>query len=518
MPETNARTSERTDKKLHKVGRYHHDYRLKPDGAAEWTRSRVPLTRRHWLKWRGVYNPRTLARERILADKMPLWWTLGLGGLVVVTPFLPNPMINVAAIFCMFAAINVLWTLIIGTAGIFSLATLAVVGMAGYAAAAANVYLGLPWPLMFLVGPLVGFAIGGILALPSTRLDGLYYALLTMGVAEICRIFVTQLRALAPMNGSINKVGSFIPEDWFLQREGLLLGFAGAFLLLLAALLVFRLVNSERLGLLLRAAKMSREDEAFSEACGIDFRRARLYVFLISSAALGVCGAFYAMYYRSISPSVFSLDQLLLLFAMMVIGGLGRSEGAVLGAAIVIVIDKGLIELGPLRIILIAAIMLLVTVFAHEGLTGARQQFRNFRNRKKGERRALRTEKGGEVMPEEATEIDDKQEIYYRRFNKRLRDELKTFITPELIEEHRQAPLGRHSDTLERVLNFFRRGDMPDKYAILRVDGAWDRFRIMALSGERGAPPRVVDDKEYASLSEAYHAVFLLRVNDLLES
>ena len=62
-----------------------------------------------------------------------------------------------------------------------------------------------------------------------------------------------------------------------LQRPGLLLGFAGAFVLLLCALLVFRLVNTERLGLLLQSA---REDEAFAEAIGIDYRNARLQVFL----------------------------------------------------------------------------------------------------------------------------------------------------------------------------------------------------------------------------------------------
>ena len=122
-------------------------------------------------------------------------------------------------------------------------------------------------------------------------------------------------------------------------------------------------------------------------------------------------------------------------------------------------------------------------------------------------------------MPEEATEIADKQEVYYRRFNKRLRDHLKTLITAELIEEHRRKPLGQHSDSLGRVLNFFRRGEMPDKYAILR-EGAMTNctYRVMAFSGVAGEPPRVVDDKHYKSLDEAYHAVFLLRVNDLLES
>jgi branched-chain amino acid transport system permease protein len=506
------------EKRFYQVGRKPWEVRLKPTGEGERARGRLPGTKRHWLKWRDVHNPKTLTRERVLIDKKPLWWSIGLALLAVITPFLPNSMISVVSIFCVYAAINVLWTLIVGTAGIFSLATLAIVGVSGYIAAAANVYLGVPWPFMLLIGPLAGLIFGAILAAPSTRLDGLYYALLTMGVAEICRVFVVQLRPLTASGGAITNVDSFIPKDWFLQRPGLLLGFGGAFLLLLGALLVWRLVNSERLGMLLRVAKTSREDEAFAEAVGIDFRRARLMVFIISSGALGVVGAFYAMYFRSISPQIFSLDQLLMLFAMMVIGGLGRAEGAVVGAAIVTLIDKGLIELGPPRIILVAVIMIAVTVFTREGLMGAREQFRDYRNRKSGERRARRTEKGGEAMPEEATEVHDKQELYYRRFNKRLRERLKLMITPELIAEHARDPLGHHSDALSRVLNYFRRGEMADKYVIHRMIPAEEKFRIMAVSGARGMPPRVVDDREYTDINEAYHAVFLLRVNDLLES
>ncbi|MCC6002166.1 MAG: branched-chain amino acid ABC transporter permease [Pararhodobacter sp.] len=501
---------------LHKVGNRRHEWMLRPEGRKTWQRRRLPLIGRHWLTWRGGHNPRTLERERRLADKRPLWWLVGLAGLVATAPFLSDAMLQIAIVFCVFAAINVIWTLIIGAAGILSLATMATVGLGAYAAAAANVYLGVPWPLMFPVGLLVGLMAGGLLALPSTRIDGLYYALLTIGVAEICRVSISQIRALAPQNSSINNVDSFIPQDWFLQRPGLLLGFASAFVLLLLALLLFRLVNSERLGLQLQAA---REDEEFSEAVGIDYKRARLLVFLIASGALGVIGAYYAMLYRSISLNIFSLDQLLLMFAMIVIGGMGRAEGAVIGTAIVVLIDRALIDLGPLRIILIAAVVIIVTLTTHRGLADARSQFRAYRNRIKSERRAARTRKGGEVMPEEATEIADKQLIAYRRFDKRLRDRLKALITPELIEEHRRAPLGPHSDALARVMNYFRRGEMSDKYAILQEGdpGSWT-YSVMALSGEPGKPPRVVDDRHYGSRDEAYHAVFLLRVNDLLES
>jgi branched-chain amino acid transport system permease protein len=120
-------------------------------------------------------------------------------------------------------------------------------------------------------------------------------------------------------------------------------------------------------------------------------------------------------------------------------------------------------------------------------------------------------------MPEVAIEIHDKQAIYYRRFDKRLRDRLKAMITPELVEEHRQRPLGQHSDTLSRVLNYFRRGEVADKYAIMRQTGKFHSYKIVAFSGVRGAPPRLVDDRVCKDINEAYHAVFLLRVNDLME-
>lgn len=504
-----------TGRKFYDIGQRPGEYMFEVAGDELLHRRRLPFTRRHLLKWRSRLNPKTLQQERYLADKKPLWWTVALGLLAVSGPFLSNQALTIASIFCIFTAINLLWTLIIGTAGIFSLATLAVVGIGGYVAAGLNVYAGLPWPFMFLAGGLAGLVFGGFLALPSTRLDGLYYALLTMGFAEICRVFVQQLKPLSAMNGSINNVDSFIPEDWALQRPGLLLGFAGAFVLMLLALLTFRIVNSERLGMLLQTA---REDEAFAEATGIDFRRARLHVFLISSAGLGVIGAFYAQFYGSISPSVFSLDQLMLLFAMIVIGGLGRAEGAAIGTAIVVLIDKGMLDLGPLRILLVAAIMLAVTLFTNNGLAGVREQFRNWRRRKQSEARARRSEKGGDVMPEEAIEIADKQAIYFRRFQKRLRDRLKALITPAMIEEHRLNPLGQHTDALSRVLNHFRRGEVADKYAIMRQTGQFHAYKIVAFSGTRGAPPRLVDDRVYHDINEAYHAVFLLRVNDLMES
>src|SRR5262249_31236193 len=158
---------------------------------------------------------------------------------------------------------------------------------------------------------------------------------------------------------------------------------------------------------------------------------------------------------------------------------------------------------------------LLVVIFLRNGLFGIKAQFRAWRDKKKSEHRSSRAEKGGEMLPEEATEAPDKDVVYWRRYDKLQRDYLKTLVSPELIEEHRRSPLGQHSEALERLLLYFRRQPQVDKYAISVVE-PFKAYRIVALSGHRGVAPRLVEDKIYASQEEAYHGVFLRRIQDLL--
>ena len=224
---------------------------------------------------------------------------------------------------------------------------------------------------MFPVGAVAGLLVGVIIAIPARRMDGMYYALLTLGVSEICRAYALQARWIgAQSQGSLSGGGGFIPDDIRFTATGQRIGYLAGFLLLLAALATYRLVNGQRLGLLLRASQ--KEDEAVSESMGIDFQRSRLAVFLISSAGLGVIGAFYAGYFRAASLSLFGTDLLLLLFAMIVIGGIGRAEGAVVGTLIVTVIDRYFIDTGAKRILLVAILMLLSVLFTRGGAFGLR--------------------------------------------------------------------------------------------------------------------------------------------------
>jgi len=503
---------------LYKVGRFKYIHKWSNHGNRLWKRLRYWPTRRTILLIRGYYNKKSLKAQKLIVDKRPIYWVLSLLALAIAPFYFPesmeNTLLTAGAVFGIFAAINVCWTLIIGTASIFSLATYAVVGVAAFCTSWLSINLGYPWWSLPLIGMAIGFIFGGIIAIPAMRLDGFYYALLTLGLNELCRVYVITSKEFGSASGGLYGASTYINSDWppFTQS---LVSYYGAFALLIAALILYRFVDGKRLGRLLKMAPEKRE--AFAEATGVDYKKARITVFLISSVALGFIGGFYTAQYRGVAFSIFNFDTVLLGLAMITIGGIGRAEGAVLGTLIVVFLDKVLITLGPIRHIMIGMLMLLVVLFLSRGLFGMKKQFRDWRDKKKGEWRSSRTEKGGEVLPEEATETFDKDILYHRRFDKMQRDYLKTLVCDEVIEEHKNKPLGQHSEALERLLLYFRRVPQNDKYAIRRGENS-NTYRIVAFSGVRGMSPRLVEDKEYTSVDDAHRGVFLRRVYDLLES
>src|SRR5262249_59383177 len=98
-------------------------------------------------------------------------------------------------------------------------------------------YFGFPWWAMWLSGPLFGLLFGIVIAVPAIRLEGFYYALLTVGIAELCRVYVIQDQTLGSANGLLG-TDSFVPAGMS-DRGGLILGYSLAFVLLLGPLVPY---------------------------------------------------------------------------------------------------------------------------------------------------------------------------------------------------------------------------------------------------------------------------------------
>jgi branched-chain amino acid transport system permease protein len=224
--------------------------------------------------------------------------------------------------------------------------------------------------------------LGLLVTIPAVRLRGVYFALLTFGLASLFSSYANVTDALGGAQG-LYGADSFVPQGELGTRTGALIASYAGLLLLVVALIAHRWVDDGRLGLLLRTA---RESEPFARALGIDIVRARLAVLAISSAVLGLVGAFYVCFYRGISPAIFDFGTLLLLFAMIVVGGLGSRRGVLLGTAVLLFISEYFLQAGPARLIVIALLMLLITLFTRRGLVGIPAQVREWLSRRYAQR------------------------------------------------------------------------------------------------------------------------------------
>ncbi len=121
------------------------------------------------------------------------------------------------------------------------------------------------------------------------------------------------------------------------------------------------------------------------------------------------------------------------------------------------------------------------------------------------------------MVPEEADETGDRDVLFRRYFDDKQEAFLRTLVSAEVIEEHKNSPLGQHSEPLERLLLHFRRMPPANQYAIKR-EGTSSTFRLLALSGVRGVPPHPVGDEHYISVEEAYHGIFLRQIQTLMGS
>jgi hypothetical protein len=109
--------------------------------------------------------------------------------------------------------------------------------------------------------------------------------------------------------------------------------------------------------------------------------------------------------------------------------------------------------------------------------------------------------------------LDDQQLLVWQRFNEAWAHRVRALIDEALVEEHRLAPRGPHSDPLARVLRYFRSQPIQGKLIVIE-EIPWERYRIGELTGIPGRAATPLDGS-YATYDEALHAIFLRRVDEL---
>lgn len=254
-------------------------------------------------------------------------------------------------------------------AGELSFGQQAFFGIGAYAGGIGTAMLGWPLPLAALAAMALGALAALLVALPTLRLRGLYFAMATLAAAEMARILFELLRWQVEVDGEpVGPDGTqgFREIRWIFEHGVGQAEFLAIVWLVLAVVLAgFLLVERSRLGATLRAVG---EDPELSGALGIAVDRLKLGVAAAAGALAALGGALFAHHNTYIEPRNFDIMLGVHSLAYALIGGLGTALGPLLG----VVLDLGVLEatrvLHGYRMIAFGGLVALLLVFRPRGI------------------------------------------------------------------------------------------------------------------------------------------------------
>ncbi|PWC56982.1 branched-chain amino acid ABC transporter ATP-binding protein/permease [Azospirillum sp. TSO22-1] len=255
--------------------------------------------------------------------------------------------------------------LVFGLAGALSLAHGAFFGVGAYATGILGSQLGWSFPATFPVSLALPVLLALLVGLPVLRLESHYFALATLGIAQVVLLLAVNTPDLTGGANGLAGVPGIAAFGATLPR-GLPLAAAVWAIVALGGLLAWRLARG-RWG---RALTLLRDDPLAAAALGLDVGRLRLQAFALSALYAGAAGALAVHTQRVVSPEVLEFPVMVSILTIAVVGGRGRVAGAVLGALLLIHLPEWFRFLERSYLILYGGALLAAIVLAPHGLTG----------------------------------------------------------------------------------------------------------------------------------------------------
>lgn len=299
-------------------------------------------------EWVATYAGRTqlgrLGRE--LQRLPPLGFYFGFGVLAALLPLLTSNgyIIRVGFDTLLYMLLVLGLNVVVGYAGLLDLGYTAFFGFAAYGyAMLASPKFGLHWSTLLIV-PLVMAAtavLGLLVALPSRRLVGDYLAIVTLFFGQLFvavytngeRISFLGLTRPYDVTGGPNGIPGVDPFNAFGAEITTLTGYFYVILLaFMVCLTAIYLIDRSRTG---RAWKSLREDPLAAELMGIPVNRLKLVAFIAGATVAGLAGSIFAALNTAVFASEFDVPTLIIIYAMLILGGAGSLGGVIVGALVV---------------------------------------------------------------------------------------------------------------------------------------------------------------------------------------
>lgn len=224
-----------------------------------------------------------------------------------------------------------------------------------------NFWLTIPFSILFSV--IAGVIIGG----PTLRLRSDYLAIVTLGFGEITRIAA---RNLEITGGASGLIGIERPMLFGMRLYQIHHFYFVFFVLVILAIFISHRLYNSRLG---RAWEYIREDEDAAEAMGIDRVRYKLYAYVMGAVFGGVAGSFFAVKMTAISPETFLFTQSAMILLAVVLGGMGKIQGVIVGALLLVFFPEIFRGIGDMRMLVFGIVLLIIMIFRPQGIWPTRR-------------------------------------------------------------------------------------------------------------------------------------------------
>ncbi len=282
-------------------------------------------------------------------------------------------LIHIATSIAIYSVIIITQNMILGYLGILYLAHPAIYGIGAYTYTILLMKGVSFFPSIFAAG-FVSMIVGILLALPTIKLRSHYIGMTTLAFLGITHGVLINWTDLT--RGALGIPG--IPRP-------VILGFSFSsplsfFLLVLTlcvliSYLLYKILHSP----FSKVIEMIREDETAAISLGKNTIKYKIQVFAITTFFGGIMGGLLASFIQFIHPNNYNMDQLILVLAMVIVGGMASFWGSILGAAIITLIPEMLRYLklapeidGALRFAIFGLLIILFMLFKPNGLLGKR--------------------------------------------------------------------------------------------------------------------------------------------------
>jgi len=292
------------------------------------------------------------------------WPLAALAAILVVAPLFFTSLYyyRIGALVFIFALAVLGLNLLMGFAGQVSLGHAGFLGIGAYAVAIGPVYFGVPSWVCLIVGAGLSGAVAFLVGRPILKLKGHYLAVATLGFGVLVAIVLTNEADWTGGPDGMN-VPHLMLFGWKIYGSVGWYWLAGV-TFIVGFMLAANLVDSPN-G---RALQAIHDSETAARMLGIDVARKKLMIFVVSAVYASVAGSYLALFDGHVTPDVAGFLRSIELVAMVVLGGMGSVFGALVGAAVLVVLPQALTVFQDYEQALLGLIIMVFMIFLRRGI------------------------------------------------------------------------------------------------------------------------------------------------------